>query len=125
MYSDQKFRYYAPDDVLSLYFNLPRYLQNAPSKKTYTFYAVGGRKKDGRIDVSFPTGEELSDAKDELNANGLYVKANLYNKVFVGDKGILYLAINPQNWVTLAGMVKNVLKIGDLKGKLISLQIKY
>jgi len=116
--------YYTPDDVLSLYFNLPYYLNRSPKRNIYTFYALGGRKSDGRVDVTFPTGEELEDVKDVFdNEKGIYVKANLYNKVFAGDKGILYLVIEPENWVTLKGMVKNVLKIGDLKGGIKSFKL--
>jgi hypothetical protein len=112
--------YYAPDDILTLYWNLPLYINE---KKQYTFYAVGGRKKDGRIDITFPDSNEIKKLQKKLfNQKGLYIKANLYNKVFAGDKGVLYLVINPKNWVTLAGMVKNVLKIGDLKGKLVELK---
>jgi hypothetical protein len=111
--------YYAPDDILTLYWNLPKYLKEG-KKELYTFHAVGGSKKNGRVDVSFPEQHELNELKKELGFKGIYIKANLYNKVFVGDKGVLYLVINPDNWVTLAGMVKNVMKIGDLKGKITS-----
>lgn len=124
-YTDGKYEknktlpFYTDNDILSLYFNLKTYLKNADKTKLYTFYAVGGRKNDGRIDVTFPDGEELETIKNTFDSpNGLYIKANLYNKVFTGDKGILYLVIDPENWVTVEGMVKNVLKIGDLKGKL-------
>ncbi|WP_456480502.1 DUF3108 domain-containing protein [Nautilia sp.] len=114
---EEDLKYYTPDDVLSLYFNLPYYLKKNPGKKLYTFYALGGRKTDGRVDVTFPKGKELKKIKNTFdNTKGVYIKANLYNKVFAGDKGILYLVIEPKNWVTLKGMVKNVLKIGDLKG---------
>ena len=105
----EKFRYYAPQDILSLYFNLPLFLKE---KKTYTFYALGARKTDGRVDVNFCDNNIFKE-------KGVCIKANLYNKVFVGDKGILYLLINKNNWVCLKGVVKNVLKIGDLKGKLV------
>jgi len=113
--------YDANQDVLSLYFNLPKFIKDY--NKTYTFYALGGRHKDGKIEVSFPKGKELKEIKRAFdNTKGIYLKANLFNKVFAGDKGILYLVINPKNWVTLRGMVKNVLKIGNLKGKLVSLK---
>jgi len=88
-------------DILSLYFNLPKLLK----KKKATFYAIGGRKKDGRVDIEF---------------NKKILKANLYNKIFIGDKGVLYLTINPKKWIATKGMVKNVMKIGDLKGKITS-----
>jgi hypothetical protein len=107
----EKFDYYAPQDVLSLYFNLPHLLKD--KNKIYTFYALGARKTDGRVDVNFCK-------KNVFKEKGICIKGNLYNKVFSGDKGILYLLINPDNWVTLKGIVKNVLKIGDLKGRLVN-----
>jgi len=106
----EKFKYYAPQDILSLYFNLPLLLKE---KKTYTFYALGARRIDGRVDVNFCN-------KNIFEEKGICIKANLYNKVFAGDKGILYLLINQNNWVCLKGVVKNVLKIGDLKGRLVN-----
>ncbi len=108
--------YFTNQDVLSLYFNLPKFIKNY--NKTYFFYALGGRRKDGKIEVNFPKGRELSNIQHIFKQKGIYIKANLFNKIFAGDKGILYLVINPKNWVTLDGMVKNVLKIGDLKGSL-------
>jgi len=107
---NETFKYYTPNDILSLYFNFPKYLKNLPKKDIYTFYALGARKKDGKIDISII----------DTNKNSIELKVNLYNKVFIGDKGILYLTINPANWITIKGVVKNVLKIGDLKGKIIS-----
>jgi len=116
--------FYAPDDILTLYWNLPLYMKEHKSAY-YTFHAIGGSKKDGRVDITFPTNYELVELKRLFdNKKGIYIKANLYNKVFVGDKGILYLVINPKNWVTLEGIVKNVLKIGNLKGKITSLKIQ-
>jgi len=113
--------YYANQDILSLYFNLQHFIKNF--NKKYIFYALGGRHKDGKIEVSFPKGEELKKIQREFdNTKGIYIKANLFNKIFAGDKGILYLVINPNNWVTLKGMVKNVLKIGDLKGRLVNIK---
>jgi hypothetical protein len=106
-----KFDYYAPQDILSLYFNLPYLLKD--KNKLYTFYALGARKTDGRVDVNLCK-------KNIFKEKGICIKGNLYNKVFSGDKGVLYLLINPNNWVTLKGIVKNVLKIGDLKGKITS-----
>ena len=96
--------FFANNDILTLYFNLRKIMKTNKE----TFYALGGERHTGRVDV-----EILS--KDKITK----IKANLYNKIFAGDKGILYLDINTSNWVTLKGIVKNVLKIGDLKGKLV------
>ena len=116
--SNSTLHYYVTQDVLSLYFNLPKLIKDY--NKVYNFYALGGRHKDGKITLSFPKGDEKRKIQNIFdNQKGIYLKANLYNKVFAGDKGILYLVINPHNWVTLRGIVKNVLKIGNLKGKLV------
>jgi len=116
--SNSTLSYYVNQDILSLYFNLPKFIKK--HNKKYIFYALGGRHKDGKIEVTFPKGNELKKIQDTFdNIKGIYIKANLFNKIFAGDKGILYLVINPKNWVTLRGMVKNVLKIGNLKGKLV------
>ncbi|WP_457565055.1 DUF3108 domain-containing protein [Caminibacter sp.] len=109
-YKEGKFVYkrempfFAKNDILTLYFNLPLIMHS----KRATFKALGGEKHTGRVDV------EILKKTPKITK----IKANLYNKVFAGDKGILYLDINTSNWVTLKGMVKNVLKIGDLKGEL-------
>ncbi len=97
--------FFAKNDILTLYFNIPKIM----TKNKQTFYALGGDRDTGRVDV-----EILSKGKITK------IKANLYNKIFAGDRGILFLDINTSNWVTLKGIVKNVLKIGDLKGKLVN-----
>jgi len=101
--------FFAKNDILSLYFNLPQIMK----KDKATFKAVGGDRHTGRVDVEILKRGKITK-----------LKANLYNKVFAGDKGIVYLDINSSNFVTLKGEVKNVLKIGDVKGKIESLEIK-
>ena len=97
--------FFAKNDILSLYFNLPLIMK----KNKETFKAIGGERHTGRIDIDILKKGKITK-----------IKANLYNKIFAGDKGILYLDINSSNWVTLRGVVKNVLKIGDLKGELVN-----
>jgi len=120
--SNETLPYWVKFDVLSLYFSLPRLMK--PGKKSYTFYALGARKSDGRLDVSYLTPSEKEDLIGEVGGakNALYLKFNLYNKVFAGDRGILYLVISRNNFVALKGLLKNVLKIGDLKGFLTDLR---
>jgi len=114
-YKEGKFIYkktlpfFAKNDILTLYWNLPKIMKT--KKKTFT--ALGGDKLTGRVDVEII----------KQTTSQTYLRVNLYNKVFAGDKGILYLYINNSNWITTKGMVKNVLKIGDLKGEIVNLKI--
>ncbi len=104
----RKMPFFAKNDILTLYFNLPKIM----NKNFQTFKALGGDRHTGRVDVQIL---KKTDTKT-------YIKANLYNKIFAGDKGVLFLTIENKNWVTLEGMVKNVLKIGNLDGKLVKLK---
>jgi len=110
-YKEGKFIYkktlpfFTNNDILTLYWNLPLLMK----KNHQTFTAIGGERHTGKIDVDILKKGEITK-----------LKVNLYNKVFAGDKGILYLDINTSNWVTIKGKVKNVLKIGDLKGEIIN-----
>lgn len=114
--SNETLPYWVNQDILSLYFSLPKLLK--PGKREYTFYALGARKSDGRLDLRFLTPEEVEELEGEIGParNAYFFRLNFYNKVFAGDRGILYLVVSKDNFVTLKGVVKNILKIGDLKG---------
>jgi hypothetical protein len=114
-YKDGKFIYkkplcfFAKNDILTLYWNLPKIMHS----NSQTFKALGGERHTGRVDVTI-----LKKSKSITK-----LKVNLYNKVFAGDKGILFLDVNNSNWVTIKGVVKNVLKVGDVKGEITSLRV--
>lgn len=103
---DKNLTYFTKNDILTIYFNLPQYINK--NKNNYTFYAVEGKKNSGRIDVNI--------IKD--NQNIIIIKANLYNKIFLDNKGIVYLTIDKKYWITQKAIMKNILHLGDVKGEL-------
>ncbi|WP_281950424.1 DUF3108 domain-containing protein [Nitrosophilus kaiyonis] len=121
---DETLKYYAKDDLLSLYFNINKYIDFKKSgKKRYTFYAVGGNRKDGKIDIEIPSGHTLKELKELLNEDGKYLVVTIYQKIFASKEGKLYIVMN-DNGFTKKAMLKDVILFGDIVGKLKRLEVR-
>lgn len=110
----EKNDYYAQDDFLSLFFNLKNYTKQ---QKNYTFYAIGGNKKDGRIDAVYPKNEELSEIKKSLDMEeGSFLKVILNDRIFASRNGELLINLDSQGLCEKA-VLEDVLFFGDIVGK--------
>lgn len=110
----EKNDYYAQDDFLSLFFNLKNYTKQ---QKNYTFYAIGGNKKDGRIDAVYPKNEELCEIKKSLEMEeGSFLKVILNDRIFASRNGELLINLDSQGLCEKA-VLEDVLFFGDIVGK--------
>lgn len=106
--------FYAPEDVLSLFFNVKNYLK---LKKDRTFYAIGGNKIDGRVNVIFPQDEALNQIKEELEMEeGNFLKVILNDRIFASANGELLINLGDDGLCEKA-VLENVLFFGDIVGK--------
>jgi len=62
---------YAKDDLLTLYFNLNKYVDDKTNSRDYRFHAVGAEIQDGYVDVHIPNSKELIEFKKMLDNNCL------------------------------------------------------
>ncbi|MDP3300387.1 MAG: DUF3108 domain-containing protein [Sulfuricurvum sp.] len=109
----EKNDYYAHDDFLSLFFNLKYYTKQ---QEYYTFYAIGGNKKDGRIDAMYPKNEELSKTKKSLEMDeGSFLKVVLNDRIFASRNGELLINLDAQ-WLCEKAVLEDVLLFGDIVG---------
>jgi hypothetical protein len=105
--------YYAPNDLLSLFFNFKKMLPSLEVKTESTFYAVGANKTDGRIDV------KPLHVKDEFDwKNGHLMKVVVNDDIFASDKGELLINLRDDGLCTQA-ILKDVLFFGDIRGEMI------
>ncbi|MFA6188116.1 MAG: DUF3108 domain-containing protein [Sulfuricurvum sp.] len=105
--------YYAQEDFLSLFFNLKNYSK----QQNYTFYAIGGNKKDGRIDAVYPKNEELSEIKKALEMEeGTFLKVILNDRIFASRNGELLINLDSEGLCEKA-VLEDVLLFGDIVGK--------
>ncbi len=109
-----KNEYYASEDILTLFFNFHLYLD---SREDRSLYAVGGNKKDGRIDIVFPRGEALASIREKLGVSGgEFLKVILNDRIFASEKGELLINLGREGLCENA-LLEDVLFFGDIVGK--------
>ena len=110
--------FYAPDDLLSLYFNLEHYTDGARPGQSFRFPVVGPKK--GKLDLLFPDGEKRKEVEASLGAENGEEKvmvAIVHQKIFSSDEGELFLRMG-QDGVCTKALLKNVVLFGDIHGTL-------
>lgn len=106
--------YYATEDILSLFFNFKHYTQ---SRQDCSIAAIGGNKKDGRIDIAFPDKEELRIMKLQLEMEGgEFFKVILNDRIFASERGELLINLGSDGLCDKA-ILEDVLFFGDIVGK--------
>lgn len=122
--SQEYLKYYADNDILSLFFNIRKYLDNFKFKGKKVLYAVGANKKNGRVDLIAPVGKELERLKSDLGRKkGHFLKVFINQKIFASKRGELFLDINDDGICTKA-VLKDVILFGDIRGELVKLKVE-
>lgn len=114
-FSEKEGDYYAPNDLLSLFFNFKNMLPSLEVKKPSKFYAVGANKTDGRIDVE-PLENPAKVRKEFDWDDGHTMKVTINQKIFSSQKGELLLNLGNDGLCKQA-VLKDVLLFGDIRGK--------
>ncbi|MBD3799135.1 DUF3108 domain-containing protein [Sulfuricurvum sp.] len=113
-YDEESNDFYAPEDILSLFFNVKQYMK---LRQNQVLYAIGANKNDGRIDVVFPRGKELERLEKELEmGDGVFVKVMLNDKIFSSANGELLINLDEEGLCKKA-ILEDVLLFGDIVGK--------
>lgn len=112
-FSVEKFEYYAPNDILSLYFNLNS-LVEGKNEKEFVFHAIGAKEDNGRVDVAQPAGEELEQMKKFMDLEkDRFLKVSINQKIFSSKNGEMYINLSRNNMCNKA-VLKDVIMFGDI-----------
>ncbi len=117
--SSEANKYYANNDILTLYFNISDDFRSMKQGAQKVYYAVGANPKDGRVDLIVPQGAKLGEIKDTfkgVNATS-YVTVFINQPIFSSERGELWIAFNSSNDCERATL-KNVILFGDIRGNL-------
>lgn len=122
-YDDRVIPFYAPNDILSLFFNHLQEIQNAKPGEHFRFRAIGSGHRDGFIDIEFPEGKKLEALKKTLDAGseGVFLIVTIHQEIFTSKSGELYLHLTREGVATRA-VLKDVALFGDFKARLIKIQ---
>jgi hypothetical protein len=121
--SFSKFKYYAKDDILTLFFN---YTGNNRlfNKQKITLFAVGGNGEDGRVDIVRFKQNEIAKMQKFLNTTEKVIAKIIINqKIFSSKRGELIVSINKDR-VCQKAVLKDVVLFGDIRGKLVQYSVK-
>ena len=111
----KKLKFYAKDDLLTLYFNLGTAVKKKGKK--YLFHAVGLEKQDGKVYITAPNDQELSPYVKDLGLGlKLYAKALIHQKNFRKKKGDILLGVGEDGFIDKA-VIKDILLYGDAQLK--------
>jgi len=106
--------FYSKNDLLTLYFNLPKMITDRSKETTYEFSAVGAERQGGKVNVRIPKESELKAYKKTLGEGDYwYMTAIIYQKIFASNKGELMLAVG-KDGITQKAVLKDLMMFGDL-----------
>ena len=106
--------FYSKNDLLTLYFNLPKLIKNKKKPGIHTLTAVGAERQKGTVIVRIPKELELKEYKKVLGEGDYwYITAIIYQKIFESNKGELMLAIG-KDGVAQKAVLKDLIMFGDL-----------
>lgn len=106
-----KLKFYAKDDLLTLYFNLGKAVKEEGKK--YNFNVVGLEKQNGKVQITVPSKSQLKPYIKDLGSSAtLYAKALIYQKSFNKKKGNILLAIGEDGFIEKS-VIKDIMMYGD------------
>ena len=106
--------FYSKNDLLTLYFNLPKIIKNRSKAGTYKLSAVGAERQKGIVKVTIPQKRELKRYKKVLGEGDYwYITAIIYQKIFASNKGELMLAVG-KDGIAQKAVLKDLIMFGDL-----------
>ncbi len=109
--------YYATDDMMTLFLNLPKHITNKYKSKQYRFKAVGEDRKNGRVDLSIPHKHTLREMKKLLGGDSKedwYSTVVMHRKLYHSEKGELDVRMGKEGMVDKA-VLKDLIFFGDVR----------
>ncbi len=108
-------KYYSKDDLLTLYFNLDKYIEDKNVSEDYHFSAVGAEIQKGFVDIHIPKSNEMEEYRELLGDDGAwYARAIVYQKIFSSSKGELFLSIGDDG-IAKKAVLKDLILFGDIR----------
>ena len=109
--------YYAKDDLMTLFLNLPLHIKEKYRPQKYQFKAVGEDRKNGRVDITIPSKKAL---KEIINFVGKgqegdwYSTVVMHRKLYQSRQGELDVRVGKEGLVEKA-VLKDLIFFGDVR----------
>jgi hypothetical protein len=113
----QRLDYYSKDDMMTLFLNLHKHIEDKKTPKAYRYKAVGADRKNGRVDVTIPSQKSLKKVKHfvgEGDKGDWHSTVVMYRKLYQSKKGELDVRIGQEGLVEKA-VLKDLIFFGDVR----------
>lgn len=121
--SHEKVKFFAENDLLSLFFNVTKVIPDFNQGNSYDLKAIGANKKDGKLNITIPKDEKYQELEKILDTNNKKFIVTINQKIFSSTNGELFISLNKEGFCDKA-VLKDVLIFGDIIGEMISFNIK-
>lgn len=116
--------FYAPEDILTLFFNLTYYLGEAYSApELVKLAAVGANSRTGTVDIHSLDMHKVEKENPFFKNSHALLSVRLNERIFASKNGEMIININ-QKGICDKALLKDVVLFGDIRGELTSLTIK-
>ena len=106
--------FYSRNDLLTLYFNLPKMIRDKSKAGIYALSAVGAERQKGLVKIKIPASKEINVYKKTLGEGDFwYITVIIYQKIFSSNKGELMLAVG-KDGIAQKAVLKDLIMFGDL-----------
>jgi len=107
----ERLKFYAKDDLLTLYFNMNHALTE--KGKTYHFNVVGLEKQKGKVSIQVPKSTQTKSYQRDLGSTAdWYAKAGIVQENFKHNKGNILLSVSKDGFIKKA-VIKNIMLYGN------------
>lgn len=116
-------KFFAKDDLLTLFFNVTKVIPDFSQGNSYDLKAIGANKKDGKLNISIPSNNKYKELEESLKTKNKKFIVTINQKIFSSSNGELLISLNKEGFCDKA-VLKDVLIFGDIIGEMTNFQIK-
>lgn len=110
--------FWSDEDILSLFFNVKKYINTKEKGKLKVVSAIGASKKrEGKIDILVPDAKRYSELSKDFNSKDDILIVKIYKKIFASKEGEFFLSVDDEGLCSKT-ILKDVIFFGDITATL-------
>lgn len=116
-HTDENFRFYTDNDLLSLFFNTQKIFPTLKDGESKELSAIGSKTPNCAIDIEVPTLTKRHELEEAMSCDeGSFLTVILHQEIFQSEKGELHINFDEDGFAENV-LLKDVILFGDIRGK--------
>ncbi len=116
--NEQTLPFWTSEDILSLFFNVKRYVDTDKKGTNSIVAAVGASdKRQGKIDIIIPNKDKYNEISEYIKDDGDILIVKVYKEIFASKDGEFFLSVDKDGLCSKT-VLKDVMFFGDITATL-------